>query len=339
MLRSLKTGALGGEFDLIARYFAPLAGPGSFSLTDDAAELARPRGTLVLTSDTIVAGVHFLMTDPPGSIAQKLLRVSLSDLAAKGARPVGYLLSCGFPGSITPAWLSGFARGLKADQARYSITLMGGDTVRMPGPLTLSATLIGEAPRGGMIRRAGARPGDRLFVTGTIGDAGAGLRLLQGKAKAARARDAAMLTQRYRVPCPRVSVGAALAGIARAAIDVSDGLAADAGHLADVSGVKLAIDLAAVPLSPALMRLDGAAAARRAIVAGDDYEILFVAPAAKRGAIAALSEQSGIAITEIGRVERGKGVSFLDATGRAVPLTTAGYQHFGRSSGRQRPGD
>jgi thiamine-monophosphate kinase len=227
-----------GEFEFIARHLRPLAtARGALALTDDAALLEpAPGRQLVLAKDAMVAGVHFFAADPPGQIAQKLLRVNLSDLAAMGAAPLGYLLALARPKEITDAWLAEFCAGLAADNAAFEVPLLGGDTVSTPGPLTLSLTAIGELPRGTALLRAGARAGDDVWVSGTLGDAALGLKVLQGALPAAEPARA-FLIERYRLPQPRLALGEALRGIASAAIDISDGLVADLGHILEVSGV------------------------------------------------------------------------------------------------------
>ncbi|MGH6870822.1 MAG: thiamine-phosphate kinase [Rhizomicrobium sp.] len=304
----------GGEFKLIARHFAPLAkARGAFGLADDAATLAPPRGhEIVVTTDALIAGVHFLTGDPPGDIARKALRVNLSDLAAKGAEPLGYLLALALPRTVRDAWLREFARGLAKDQKAFRVALLGGDTTATPGPLTIAITAIGSVPRGRMIRRKGARPGDLVFVSGTIGDAGAGLALLRRKRKSPTRPIA-----RYRLPTPRLALGLALRGIATAALDVSDGLVADLGHIAEVSKVRIAIDAARIPGGH-----DPVAAA----TAGDDYEIAFTAP--NRAAVVRAAKRARVRVTEVGRVERGRGCVLLDKSGEPIALTRAGYSHF-----------
>ena len=218
------------EFDLIARYFAPLAAgeAGAFGLTDDAAVLTpSPGWATVTTADAMVAGVHFLPEDPPDLIARKLLRVNLSDLAAMGARPRAYLLTTAFPAAIDDAWLAAFTEGLAADQAEFGIHLLGGDTVSTPGPLTLSLMALGEARDGAVLRRSGAKPGDTVYVTGTIGDAALGLDSLRGHLSGLGPRQAEYLAGRYRLPQPRMACGPRLLGLAHAALDVSDGLVGD----------------------------------------------------------------------------------------------------------------
>jgi len=311
------------EFALIARLFAPLATlPGAFGLTDDAATIAVPRGhELVVTTDAIVEGVHFLRSDPPDTIAQKALRVNLSDLAAKGAQPVGYLLALSLPGRIQLDWLETFARGLAKDQREFGISLIGGDTTATPGPLTIAVTALGIVPKGRMIRRKGARPGDLVFVSGTVGDASAGLALLRRKAETPRT-----LIARYRTPTPRLLLGMALRGIASAALDVSDGLLADLGHIAEVSHVRISVEADRLPLSRDLRRLGGDPV--RAATAGDDYEIAFTAPVRKSAAIARAAANAGVLVTAIGRVGKGEGVALLDGAGREIAVSRRGYTHF-----------
>lgn len=321
------------EFSLIERVFAPLAAeaPGAFSLTDDAAVFTPTEGMeMVLTVDAIVEGVHFLKADPADSIARKLLRVNLSDLAAKGAIPRGYLLVTSWRPDTPLPWIEDFARGLAEDQRTYGLSLWGGDTVSSDGPLTFSLTAIGEVPRGQMLRRSGARPGDDLYVTGTIGDAALGLLAAQGRLDAA-VEDVDWLAGRYRLPCPRNAVGPRLRGLATAALDVSDGLMADLGHLCAASGVGATVETALVPLSPVVDRLLTADPSRleAVLTGGDDYEILFAAPPGKAADIARAATETGTSITRIGWVvEGGEGVSAVDRQGRPVALKQLGFRHF-----------
>jgi thiamine-monophosphate kinase len=321
------------EFALIARIFAPLAAgdPNAFGLLDDAAIIApRPGEDLVVKTDGLVAGVHFFAGDPPDAIAQKLLRVNLSDLAAKGARPHGYVLTAAFPQDVSLAWLEGFAAGLKADQAEFGLHLLGGDTMATPGPLTLSLTALGHVPQGTMIRRAGAKPGDAIYVTGTVGDAGLGLASLKKEALGLSEADTVFVRERYLRPRPRLSFGQALRGLAHAALDVSDGVIADLQHLADVSAVRARLELAALPLSPAAARWAGGGSDRllRLAAAGDDYEILFAAPPEAASRLVAKAARSATAIARIGTVEAGAGVEVRGPDGRALPAGRGGYRHF-----------
>jgi len=310
------------EFQLIAQMFAPLAGaPGAFGLKDDAAIIpAREGADLVVTADALVEGVHFFANDPPEMVAKKALRVNLSDLAAKGAVPHGYLLALSLPAGIDTPWLESFARGLGEDQADFALSLLGGDTTSTPGPLCIAITAFGHVPAGTMIRRAGARPGDLVFVSGTIGDGGGGLAVLKDEEAEPSHRE--HLVSRYRLPTPRLALGQALRGIATASLDVSDGLLADLGHIAEASGVRIVVEAERIPRSAALTALwgDGMDAIVRAATSGDDYEIAFTG--------AALPQNMPIPVTCIGRVEQGSGVALLDTQGKAVSVPRAGYRHF-----------
>jgi thiamine-monophosphate kinase len=315
------------EFDLIARHFAPLAGAGAFGLKDDAAAIAaRPGHDLIVTTDTLVAGVDFFVDDAADAVAKKALRVNLSDLAAKGAEPFAYLLSLSLP-CPDEAWIEAFARGLRDDQERFEIGLLGGDTGK--GPLCVSITAFGYVPHEAMIRRSGARPGDDVFVSGTIGDSGGGLALLQGQegvTLSAAHRD--YLLQRYRLPDPPVRFGPQLRSLASAAIDVSDGLIADLGHVADASGVRIVLEGPLVPRSEALEALWPGDVARAA-TAGDDYQIAFTAPPARVTQIHdGARDAGGIQVSRIGRVEKGRGMALLDAQGREIAVPKPGFTHF-----------
>src|SRR5271170_1470758 len=240
------------EDNLIARYFAPLAGPAGLGLRDDAALMRPPRGEdLVLTTDALVAGVHFFADDPPEAIARKALRVNLSDLAAKGARPLGFLLTLALPRDWREEWLKAFAGGLGADASDYNCPLIGGDTVATPGPLTLSVTAIGSVPEGRMARRTGVKPGDRLYVTGTIGDAAIGLRVRQGRGPEIPQADRAFLLERYLTPEPRLALIGAMAGHASGGMDVSDGFVGDLTKMLAASGVSARAMILRPPLSRA----------------------------------------------------------------------------------------
>lgn len=318
------------EFALIAELFAPLAqAPGAFGLKDDAAVIAPPAGhELVITTDALVEGVHFLADDPPLFVAKKALRANLSDLAAKGAEGSGYLLTLALPSGVGMKWLTAFAEGLKQDQREFNVSLYGGDTTSTSGPLTIAITAFGFVPKGKMIRRAGAKPDDLVFVSGTIGDAGAGLALLRAPQEISHAVTD-FLVHRYREPRPRMWLGQALRGIAHAALDVSDGLLADLGHIADVSGIRIEVQAHRLPLSAALQAVWGSddEARTKAATAGDDYEIAFtVAPRLADDAIKAARDAA--AITEIGRVVAGQGVALLDAAGREIAVDRKGYTHF-----------
>ena len=306
------------EFGIIARHFAPLAtAPGAFGLKDDAAAIpARPGFDLVVTTDQIAAGTDFFAEDPAGTVAQKALRVNLSDLAAKGARPEYYLLNLALPRPARDAWLAEFARGLGEDQRQFGISLLGGDTSATEGPLSISVTAMGFVPEGRMVKRSGAKAGDAVYVTGTIGDSGGGLALLKGEGKDLSETDRAYLVDRYRVPQPPVAFGYGLGDIAHAGVDVSDGLIADLGHLALASGVGIVVEGERVPLSPALKALWGAGALARAVAAGDDYQTAFAARPGLKGPF-----------TCIGQVRAGEGVSFR-VNDEEVVVPQPGYRHF-----------
>jgi thiamine-monophosphate kinase len=321
------------EFALIARHFAPLArrAPLAYDLKDDAAVLRPPLGyDVVLTADCMVAGVHFFADDDPGHIARKLLRVNLSDLAAKGATPMGYLLTAGFPPTIKEDWIAAFAAGLGADQREYGIDLLGGDTVASPGPMTFTIAACGRVPCGSMIRRSGAKAGDHVYVSGSVGDAALALAIRKGQIAPPPAADAAFLRGRFLLPEPRLGLGQGLIGVASACIDVSDGLIQDVGHIAATSKVGCEIWSASIPLSPAAAAIVAAEPARLAELAagGDDYELAFTAPPAAEQRIAALSAGLGVTVTRIGRVRVGQGVVVLDPQGAPMDLKRTGYRHF-----------
>ena len=320
-----------GEFERIRRFFAPLAGPGGLGLLDDAALIDCPAGQrLVVTTDAIVEGVHYLPEDPPDLVARKLLRVNLSDLAAMAARPLHYLLTTALPTALGEEWLDGFARGLGEDQRRYAIDLVGGDLVMTRGPAVLSLTAIGAAAAGREVRRRGAHPGDLIWVSGTIGDAFLGLEVLRGAHPGLGAEHRGALIARFRLPEPRTELGPELAGIADAMIDVSDGLLADLGHICAAANAAAVVELMALPLSPAAQALVAAKPAVRPLLAagGDDYELLFTAPEDAAPAIVELSARLGVPIAPVGRIEPGAGVRLVDADGRAVAVAAAGWRHF-----------
>ena len=279
-----------------------------------------PGRELVVSADAIVEGVHFLSEDPPDLVARKLLRVNLSDLAAMGAVPLHYLLTVSVPRKTGAGWFAAFARGLAEDQARFAITLLGGDTTSTTGPMSLSATVIGHVAPGQALRRAGAQAGDGVWVTGTIGDAALGLLALRGE----MADPNGTLADRYRLPRPRL--GLALAGLAHAGLDVSDGLVQDCGHLARAAGLGVVIRAADVPLSAAARtagRLD------LCLTGGDDYELLLAAPEHAGAALQAECSRAGVAVTQIGRFVQGPPeVRVVGPSGEAMATTHAGYSHF-----------
>lgn len=326
-----------GEFELIARYFAPLANDAAaLALRDDAAVL-RPAESreIVISCDTVVAGVHFLPDDPPETIAHKALAVNLSDLAAKGAKPYVYLLALTLPAEPVPAWLEAFASGLRRLQEQAGICLVGGDTTHTPGPLTITITVLGLVPQGHAVLRHGAKPGDRLYVSGSIGDACLGLRLLQQPALAATwdlsEQDKAFLIGRYRRPEPRNTLALLVRNFAQGAIDVSDGLIADVEKFAQVSHVGAVIETARVPFSPAaqkaLKREPMLLAAL--LTAGDDYEIVAAVPEASAAGFEAEATAKGATLTMIGRVDGDAGaVRVVGPDGNLLTLEHRGYAHF-----------
>jgi thiamine-monophosphate kinase len=321
-----------GEFERIARYFAPLtaAEPGAVGLRDDAAFLNVPEGhELIVTTDAVVAGVHFLPTDPPELIARKALRVNLSDLAAKGAVPRWYLLDAAFPKNTGDAWIADFARGLAKDQVEFGIHLVGGDTVAMPGPATFAITALGVARAGQGLKRGGAQRGDDIYVSGTIGDGALGLLAWQGKLGSLGPKQRDELADRYRLPRPRVALGPRLINLATAAIDVSDGLAADLGHIAETSNLGATIETALVPLSAAAREAVSKRPALmdRVLAGGDDYEILFTAPWRAAKHIRMLERELRVKLTRIGRMEAGKGVKIVDPKGKQLRLKSGGWTH------------
>jgi thiamine-monophosphate kinase len=322
-------GRMPGEFAAIARYFRPLAThPGAFGLKDDLAWLAPRFGRrLVLKTDAIVVGVHTLAGDPPDLIARKALRVNLSDLAGKGARPLGYMLALVLPADTKEAWLARFAAGLGADQKEFGIPLLGGDMTRTPGPPTISITAIGEAQPGRPLLRGGARRGDAVFVSGTIGDAALGLMALKGKLPGLAAQHRRFLAGRYHLPEPRLALGRAIAPLATAAMDVSDGLIADLGHICAASGCGAEIDYASVPASPAAQQAGERHTLAR-LTGGDDYELLFTAPLRAEAGLRAAARKTGVALTRIGRIVAPPGVRVIGPDGGEVRVKGGGWQHF-----------
>jgi thiamine-monophosphate kinase len=326
-----------GEDRLIALYFKPIAKhPGALGLVDDAAAIAPPKGCdLVLKTDGIIGGVHFFADDPPETVAKKALRVNLSDLAAKGAKPLGFLLTLAIPKGLDPGWLKGFSRGLGADARQYGCPLFGGDTDRTPGPITISIAAFGSVPRGKMVKRSGARAGDRVLVTGTIGDAALGLLVRGDPGNAARwgldRRQQQHLIQRYLVPEPRNAIAEAVRAHASGAMDISDGLAGDLAKLCKASAVTATIDVARVPLSPAAR---AALAVNPDLIqtvlgGGDDYEVLVTVPPRKVAAFRKAAASAGVAATEIGRIASGGAAPrFLEGNGRPLVLEHLSFSHF-----------
>jgi thiamine-monophosphate kinase len=334
-LRVASAPSASGEDSLIARYFRPIAtDAGAFDLGDDAAALKTDGCDIVVTTDAIVEGVHFLGLDPPDTIARKALRVNLSDLAAKGATPAGFVLTLALR-KADEAWLKPFAQALGEDAMQFGCPLLGGDTVSTPGPLMISITAFGRVPAGKMVHRTGAKPGDRVMVTGTIGDAVLGLAILKGgKAAAATANDAAarnLVIGRYRVPQPRNALASAVRDHASAAMDVSDGLAGDLAKLCGVAGVSAVIDLESIPLSdPARDLVSRRIVGMETLIAGgDDYELLCAIPEDRVDAFAEAARLVSVQVTSIGMVVAGASApKFIDGQGSEVALERLSYSHF-----------
>lgn len=321
-----------GEDKLIARFFGPIAtDPGALGLSDDAAFIKPPPGTeMVLKTDAIVSGIHFFPEDPADAVAQKALRVNLSDLAAKGAKPLGFLVSLALPKDIGDDWLAAFASGLREDAATYKCPLFGGDTVRSPGPIMVSVATFGSVPEGRMVRRAGAKAGDHVFVTGTIGDAALGLKLRQGVDWPLDDKQREHLLSRYLLPRPRNALAQAVLDYASASMDVSDGLAGDLAKLARVSKVAAEIDAARVPLSDAAQAAiaHDASLIEPALTGGDDFEILCTVPPASIDRFRVAAMMARTAVTDIGVIADGEGAVFRGPDGAAMSFAHASFSHF-----------
>ena len=318
------------ELSIIDRFFRPLAGEGAFNLRDDAAVIAPPPGhELVVTTDMVARGVHFL-DDPADTIAKKALRVNLSDLAAKGAKPLGYVLSIGLQPDIDEIWLTGFAEGLRDDQATFSINLLGGDTIAVPDRTVVAITAFGLVPTGCMVRRSGGRPGDRLYVSGTIGDSAVGLALLtkeEGPWSALSENKRAALIKRYRVPEPRTAMARALIELASAAIDVSDGLVGDCDKVCAASGCSAVIDAGKVPLAPGLAGSGKSDLVARLLTHGEDFEILCAIPVEKCAAFEARAGAVGVPVTEIGKLVEGHNLTTVLFEGAPLGLSRRAFVH------------
>jgi thiamine-monophosphate kinase len=332
-----------GEFELIARYLAPLAAgaPGALGLLDDAALVTPAAGEdLVVTTDAMVEGVHFPAGEAADSVGRRLLAAGLSDLAAMGARAFAYTIALAIPSAWDEAmrerWIAGFAAGLDRAQQAYAVQLIGGDTVATPGPLWLSLTALGGIARGAALRRSTASPGDTVWVSGSIGDAALGLRAVRGELVMATAPDRRALVERFRHPQPRLELGRRLVGVAAAAADISDGLVADLGHICIASAVTATIETARIPLSPAaaaqIARDPGLWAA--VVSGGDDYELVFTAPPGAAEAVRNAAALARTAVSEIGRIsgpaggEGGRRVRVMGPDGRELAVARQGYRHF-----------
>ncbi|HXW19305.1 MAG TPA: thiamine-phosphate kinase [Roseiarcus sp.] len=323
------------EDELIERFFAPIAAPEGLELKDDAALLKAPRDDLVLTKDALVAGVHFFADDPPGAIARKALRVNLSDLAAKGAEPLGFLLALALPDDWTAHWLAAFAAGLGGDAGEYRCPLLGGDTVRTPGPLMISITALGVIEPGGrMARRDGVRAGDLLYVSGTIGDAALGLGLRRGWPALEAVLDEArrqFLLDRYLLPWPRLGLAATMRQFAHGGMDVSDGFAGDLTKMLRVSRVSARIDLRLLPLSAAAKAALAADpdCLETIVTGGDDYEVLAAVGRNQAAAFEAGAKSAGVLVTRIGEaVESDAEPVFLRDEGAELSFKQRSFSHF-----------
>lgn len=314
------------EFELIDRYFSRPTGDARLGVGDDAALVEPAAGhDLVVTTDTIVSGVHFLPDVEPSSLGHKALAVNLSDLAAMGARPRWALLAIAVP-KADDAWLSAFAEGFHDLCRRHGVTLIGGDTTR--GPLAITVTALGEVASGSALRRDGARVGDELWVSGQIGSAALAMRHMHGDVRL-KGNGLEACMARLEMPIPRVELGRALVDVASSAIDVSDGLVADAGHTCARSGVAMEITYADVPSISEVTHLKGDRVVREAMLTGgDDYELLFTVPAGAAVQMDSISARLGLALTRIGRVVAGEGVRVLDESGEVIAVDIGGYEHF-----------
>lgn len=314
------------EFDIVARYFSPPTTHTLLAGGDDAALVAvRPGMELVVSTDLLVSGRHFFTDAQPYGVGHKALAVNLSDLAAMGAVPRWATLSLALPGA-DQAWLESFARGFLDLAKAYDVDLIGGDTTR--GPLTICVQIMGEVPAGKALRRSGAHPGDDVWVSGTLGDAALALACLQGEVQLQPLHLDAVLARLDR-PQPRVALGQGLLDVATSAIDVSDGLAADLGHIAQRSGIRAVIEWQRVPQSSPLQGCGDSALVQRCVLGGgDDYELCFTAGPARRAAVLDMGAHLGLPVTRIGRVEPGAGVVVLDASGAQLEIERAGFDHF-----------
>ena len=328
-----KQSPLPGEFDIIAQYFAPLAAdaPGALGLQDDAAVISLSnQEQLITTTDTMIAGVHFFDDAAPEEIASKLLAINVSDLAAMGASPMGYLLAAAFTSAIDDTWLAGFVARLGEDQHWYGMHLLGGDTVSTPGPLTLTITALGRIVKDQVLTRSAAQPGDQVYVSGTIGDSALGLALLKHEISAIDDQQRQALIDRYRRPQPRFELGQRLFGVAHAVTDVSDGLVADLNNICESSGVGAVLKTHRVPLSEAASAIVEANASLMTtmLTGGDDYELIFTAPGESVDEIDVIARELNLNISHIGDITDGHSVTVFDAENQKIDLETIGYQHF-----------
>ena len=313
------------EFDLIARYFTKPTPSAVLGVGDDCALLSvKPEHELAVSTDALLSGVHFFSATDPRNLGHKALAVNLSDLAAMGATPRWFTLALTLP-EIDHAWLQAFSTGLLTLAAENAIELVGGDTTR--GPLSMTLTVMGEIPQGKALRRDAAKTGEDIWVSGTLGDAALGLRCIQGRIALTQTQRA-YAVDRLERPQPRVELGLRLRDLASSAIDISDGLLADLGHICERSRLGARIEYKCVPMSSALRGQDAAVITECVLAGGDDYELCFTAPPAARGALAVISSDLGLALTRIGTLLDADGVTVIGENGQPLALTHSGYDHF-----------
>jgi thiamine-monophosphate kinase len=314
-----------GEFDLIARYFQRPVRRAALGVGDDCALIEPAPGMqLAISTDMLLEGRHFLSTVPPARLGHKALAVNLSDLAACGAEPMAFTLALALP-RAEEAFMAPFAQGLLALADQHEIELVGGDTTA--GPLNICITVFGQVPRGQALLRSGARLGDELWVSGQLGDARLALEVFRGAAGLEGA-EFEQVRRAMECPQPRVTLGRALRGLASSAIDLSDGLVGDLGHILAASHVGAVVDADALPRSAVLARQPVAMQRQCLLAGGDDYELLFTAAAAQRGAVAAAGRHAGVAVTRIGRIDAGPGLRVTDAHGQPLEVNWRGFDHF-----------
>ena len=313
------------EFEMIAKYFAPLSLDG---LRDDGVVLDVPRGhELVVSTDMLNEGVHFWQNEEPRYIAQKALRVNLSDLASMGAHPLYYQLALGLPKGTDEAWIARFSAALAEEQRLFSIQLSGGDTTGTHGPLSLSITVMGVVPKGKAVRRGGAKVGDVLAITGCVGDAYIGLQILRGDLES---EHEAHFLERYRVPHPRCNLSDLLHAHVHAAADISDGLLADAGHIALASDLKAVIEMERVAFSPQAdgLLVGGQVSVLELLAGGDDYELVMAVSADEFSIFQQAAAERGVQVQAVGRFEAGTGLEVLDGRGQKLEIENTGWRHF-----------
>jgi thiamine-monophosphate kinase len=319
------------EFDRIDRFFRPLAThEAALGLRDDVALLSPKAGMqIILTTDAISQGIHFIGDEPPSEIARKLMRVNLSDIAAKGGVPIGYLLDIILPRDLTDEWFENFASGLARDQNEFGLSLLGGDTISTSGTPSFSMTMIGEVPNGKALLRGGAKVGDAIVVSGNLGEGAAGLLASRKKLSAISDIDAAYLISRYRLPQPRLAAGQAIQNIAHASMDISDGLMQDLGHMCKASGVGATVHLEAIPITASIRKLwlAGDMTTEDIVAGGDDYELLFAVPKDQFGVLADIARETKTPLTLIGEFTQNTNVE-LSRYGKQVVLSKLGYSHF-----------